>query len=60
MLAENLVDSSPLQHVQELPAIEYKEQTDVNGCEETNNGIKKSLLFSFRLFLFIYSFLLFS
>ncbi|KAJ0503173.1 putative DNA helicase chromatin remodeling SNF2 family [Helianthus annuus] len=39
MLAENLVDSSSRQHVnassvQELPAIEYKDQTDVNGCTE--------------------------
>lgn len=36
MLAENLADSSPRQHAQEQPAIEYKDQTDVNGCAEPN------------------------
>lgn len=45
MLAENLVDSSSRQHVpsssvQEVPAIEYKDQTDVNGCTEPNVGMK--------------------
>lgn len=51
MLAENLVDSSPRQHVQlssvqeQRPAIEYKDQSDVNGCAEPNVGMKKVLVF---------------
>ncbi|MFS7908575.1 putative DNA helicase chromatin remodeling SNF2 family [Helianthus anomalus] len=41
MLAENLVDSSSKQHVpsssvQELPAVECKDQTDANGCTDPN------------------------
>ncbi|KAK9058759.1 hypothetical protein SSX86_023601 [Deinandra increscens subsp. villosa] len=49
MLAENLVDSSPRQHilassVQELPAIEYKDQTDVNGCTEPNLESQSTIL----------------
>lgn len=44
MLAENLGDSSPRHHapsssVQELPAIEYKDQIDANGCAEQNGGM---------------------
>ncbi|KAK9068504.1 hypothetical protein SSX86_012618 [Deinandra increscens subsp. villosa] len=49
MLAENLVDSSPQQlvhasSVQKVPAIEYKDQTDVNGCTEPNAGSKLNVL----------------
>ncbi|KVH99990.1 hypothetical protein Ccrd_021740, partial [Cynara cardunculus var. scolymus] len=41
MLAENLGDSSPRQHVhsslvQEQPAIQYEDHTDINGCAEPN------------------------
>ncbi|KAJ0612854.1 putative DNA helicase chromatin remodeler HSA family [Helianthus annuus] len=50
MLAENLVDSSSKQHVpsssvQELPAVECKDQTDANGCTDPNVGMKKLLIF---------------
>ncbi|KAI3826232.1 hypothetical protein L1987_00277 [Smallanthus sonchifolius] len=49
MLAENLVDSSPRPHipastVQELPAIGYKDQTDVNGCIEPNVESQSNIL----------------
>lgn len=50
MLAENLVDSSPHQHVQlssvqeQRPAIEYKDQSDVNGCAEPNVESQSNIL----------------
>lgn len=50
MLAENLVDSSPRQHVQlssvqeQRPAIEYKDQSDVNGCAEPNVESQSNIL----------------
>ncbi|KAL8204879.1 hypothetical protein R6Q57_010502 [Mikania cordata] len=49
MLAENLVDSSsrqliPASSVQELPAIEYKDQTDANGCSEPNVESQTNIL----------------
>lgn len=49
MLAENLVDSSPRQHVhvssvQERPAIEYKDQSDANGCAEPNVESQSNIL----------------
>ncbi|XP_071685564.1 protein PHOTOPERIOD-INDEPENDENT EARLY FLOWERING 1 [Rutidosis leptorrhynchoides] len=50
MLAENLVDSSSQPHVhsssvQERPAIEYIDQTDVNGrCESNNDESELNIL----------------
>ena len=55
MLAENLGDSSPRQHVhssvvQEQPsAIEYKDHTDANGCAEPNVGMKKVCFFGVQI-----------
>ncbi|XP_076901176.1 protein PHOTOPERIOD-INDEPENDENT EARLY FLOWERING 1-like [Bidens hawaiensis] len=49
MLAENLVDSSskeqmPASSVQALPAIECKDQTDVNGCTEPTIESQSNIL----------------
>nr|GEV50192.1 protein photoperiod-independent early flowering 1 isoform X1 [Tanacetum cinerariifolium] len=49
MLAENLGDSSPRHHapsssVQQLPAIEYKDQIDANGCAEQNGESQSNIL----------------
>ncbi|XP_024982552.1 protein PHOTOPERIOD-INDEPENDENT EARLY FLOWERING 1 isoform X3 [Cynara cardunculus var. scolymus] len=49
MLAENLGDSSPRQHVhsslvQEQPAIQYEDHTDINGCAEPNVESQSDIL----------------
>ncbi|KAL4560597.1 hypothetical protein LXL04_032750 [Taraxacum kok-saghyz] len=46
MLAENLVDSSSRQHVNlpPVPAIEYKDQSDVNGSAEPNVESQSNIL----------------